>query len=212
MKFSVLFLFFLCFTFSVQAQEVRTELFVGNEAPVLDVFWIKPFHKDSPFMFLSRNKLSVEKYEFDTQGKDQFSSLNVLGYQFKKTGLGVVIAATATSNSPTQFRTGLQFMKAKPTFTIYSILSTKLGKDGDARWLTIGQYTPEINKKWRYFFRGEWVTSIVYQDTHRFSQGVLRLGFEYTSFQFGLGSEWLFLGQNFDLQSENYGIFLTKKF
>jgi hypothetical protein len=192
------------------AQNIRVEAFFGTEAPVLDVFWLKPAVQNSPFLFLSRNQFSIPEY---ASGTDQFSTLNILAYQFKDSGLGIAIAATARTNVAFQARSGIQFLKVKPNrWFLYSIISSKLGKAADARWLTIFQYTPKLADRWQLFTRAEWVTSIGFSDTHQFSSSMLRLGLQTGKWQFGMGSTVLWLGKHFKSTNSNLGVFLTHLF
>lgn len=202
-------IFFVSINF-LNAQEIRVETFFGTEAPVLDVFWLKPVAQKSQFLFLSRNKFSIPEYK---EGTDQFSTLNILAYQIKKSGFGVALAVTSRTNSSFQARSGIQFLKVKPKqWLLYSIVSSKLGKQADARWLTIFQFTPEINENWKLFTRVEWVSSIGFNDAHRFSSGIVRAGFQKGEWQFGLGTDLLWLGKDFKSTDNNYGVFLTHLF
>lgn len=192
------------------AQGIRVETFIGTEAPILDAFWLKPVAQHSSFLFLSRNKFSIPEY---ASGTDQFSTLNILAYQFKKTGFGIAIAATARTNSPFQARAGIQFLKVQPKkWLLYTIISSKLGNEADARWLTIFQYTPSININWQLFTRAEWVTAIGFSDTHRFSNAIIRLGLKRNHWQFGIGSEVLWLEKKFQTTHPNVGFFVAHVF
>ena len=192
------------------AQKIRVEGFVGNTSSVVDVFWLKPFVKESPFLYLSRNTYRIPNLD-SAQGN--FSTLHIGAYQFGKTGLGLALAATATTNSAMQARAGIQFLKAKPQkWLFYTIFSTKLGSDSDARWLAIGQITPRLRKNLDAFVRGEWITSIGFGDSHRFSANILRVGLQWKQWQFGPGTDLIWTGSRFEQQSSNYGFFLTHLF
>lgn len=210
-KYLTLLLLITFATVSAQAQEIRTELFMGTEEPALDIFWIEPFGKGSPFVFLSRNTIRVDGYESESPA--QFSTLEVAAYQIKKSGFGLALAATGSTASPLQGRAGVQFMKAKPgTWVLYSIASTKLGSESDFRYLAIFQYKPSITENTKAFFRGEWVSSFGYEDSHRFSANLLRVGVAWKEWQFGAGSEILWLGKSFHTQKRNFGLFFTRLF
>ncbi|PQJ78991.1 hypothetical protein [Polaribacter porphyrae] len=207
---SLFFLLIICCSKPLHAQNIRVETFIGTEAPVLDVFWLKRVAKNSQFLFLSRNTYSIPEYK---EGTDQFSTLNILAYQIKKTGFGFAVAATARTNSSFQARSGIQFLKVKPNeWLLYTIISSKLGEQADVRWLTIFQFTPKINENWQLFTRAEWVSSVGFTDAHRFSSGMVRIGLQRSKWQFGLGSDFLWLGKDFKGTDTNYGIFLTHLF
>lgn len=203
-------LFYLLSSLTLLAQEIRVEGFVGNESPSIDVFWVEPFVKGSQFLFLSRNTYTITDYDNE---RGNFSTLNIAAYQIKKTGFGIALAVTATSNAPFQTRSGIQFLKVKPKkWLVYSILSSKIGSDADARWLNIAQWTPALTEKLDLFMRAEWVTSIGFRDTHRFSASIVRLGFQIKQWQFGPGADFLWTGSEFNNQSANYGVFITHLF
>ena len=146
---------FILLAVDLHAQSIRLESFIGTESPGIDVFWVKTFQEGSSFIYLSRNSLRLTNYESE-QGR--FSSLNVVSYQIKQSGFGLALAASASSNSAFQGRGGIQFLKAKPdTYSLYSILSLKLGSDPDARWLVIAQASPKLTETLDLFFRVEWV-------------------------------------------------------
>lgn len=191
------------------AQEIRVEIFAGHENPSLDVFWVEPIGEASPWLFLSRNTFSLPEYEIE-QGN--FSTLNIAAYQIKKTGLGLALAASANSNLPLQGRAGVQFLKGGADWLFYSILSSKLGEDADARCLAIAQYTPRLGGQIKQFYRIEWVTSMGFQDAHRFSASLVRAGLQVAEWQFGLGGDFLWTGSGFANQTSNFGVFLTHLF
>ena len=142
----------------------------------------------------------------------RFSTLHILSYQLKNTGLGLAMAGTA-SNVEFQGRAGVQFLKAKAReWLVYTIVSTKLGVDGDFRWLLITQYTPKISNKLRWFNRVEWVSAFGYNDNHRFSQGILKEGIQINRWQFGVGAELLWVGDSFSSIQQNWGVFLAHIF
>jgi hypothetical protein len=204
---------FLYFLFSLLPtlifSQIRMESFFGDDEPVIDVFWVKPIQENSSFLFLNRNKFALPSYQSDSP---RFSSLNILSYQLKDTGLGLAIAATA-SNAGFEGRTGIQFLKVKPKeWLFYTIASTSLGKDGDFRSLWIAQFTPKLSNKWRWFNRLEWISAFGYEDQHRLSQGILKEGLLINGWQFGMGFELLWLGKSFTSVQQNWGIFLARDF
>lgn len=189
--------------------QIRIESFFGNDEPVIDVFWIKPVQEHSSLLYLNRNKFGLPKYESESP---RFSTLHVLSYQLEKTGWGVAIAGTA-NNADFQGRVGIQFLKVKPNhWLFYTIASTKIGTNGDFRQLIIAQFTPKLSKKWRWFNRLEWVSAFGYDDSHRFSQGILKEGFQVNFWQFGLGAELLWVGNSFSSFQKNWGFFVARIF
>lgn len=197
---------------SAQSQEVRAELFFGNKNPALEVFFIEPFKKKSAFLFISRNNFSIPDYKTDSNSRTQFMTLNVVSYQFRNTGLSIAVEGRGESENSFEGRVGFQFLKANEKHLIYSLLTTKFGSKADARWLTIGQFTPEIKNSLKFFSRAEWTTAFFYSGDHHYSQGVLKIGLEYKSWQFGPGAEWVWKEKDFINEESNYGVFLTKKF
>lgn len=205
----LLLVFLLVFTSDWVLGQIRVETFVGDHEPVFDVFWVKPFEKNSSFQYLNRNKFRLPSY---SNQSPQFSTLNVLSYQLGKTGLGLAIAATAT-NAEFQTRAGIQFQRVRPKeWLIYAIGSTSLGRAGDFRGLLIFQITPKLTKHWRWFNRLEWVSALGYGDYHRFSQGILKEGVQIQRWQFGFGTELLWLGRSFASVKQNWGLFVAREF
>lgn len=205
-------LFLLCLVVvqPLWSQEIRPEGFIGNQNPGIDVFWVSPFGTSSQFLFISRNTFSAPGYESEI---GDFNTLNITAYQIRKTGIGVALATTATSSAALQARGGLQWLKMKPKqWLLYTILSSKLGTAPDVRWLTIAQISPHINEKLDGFTRFEWVTSVGFADTHRFSASLVRIGLQVKNWQFGPGANFLWTGRDFARQSANYGVFLTHVF
>ncbi len=76
----------------------------------------------------------------------------------------------------------------------------------------IAQFTPKLSEKWRWFNRFEWISSLGYNDSYRFSQGILKEGVEINHWQFGLGVELLGVERSFTSLQQNWGIFLARNF
>lgn len=194
----------------VKAQnEVRAEMFFGNQSPVLDVFFIKPFTTNAAFTFLSRSKIALPEYK---TGNDEFASTNIIGFEIKKTGLGIALAAKKAKEESLNARAGIQYLKNSEKLLFYNILSTQWADSADVRLLSIIQFIPELSEKWKLLLRAEWESSLLYEGGHNFSQNILRVGLECNNWQFGLGSEWLWRKKEFAVEEKNYGLFLTRKF
>ena len=208
---NILFVFAcVCVVANGVAQEVRLESLVGINGVGVDAFWVEPFGPKSHFLYTSRNTFRTNGY---TTQPRSFSTLNIASYQIKKSGFGIAALAVADSHSPIQARLGIQFFRVKRgKFLLNSIVSSKVGAQPDGRCLVIVQYTPEITTRLDLFTRAEWLTSIGFKDTHRFSTNLLRLGVQMRTWQWGVGSELLWVGSGFQLQNHNYGVFVTKVF
>jgi hypothetical protein len=198
----------LCASVVAKAQVVA-EVFGGHQNAAHEVWWSKPFAEQSRFSFFSYTRFRTH---YQTSAKNEFLSYSTANYEIGK-GFGVAAGGFITNFGFSPVVAANYFFQ-NDTWLVNVFPSVEVKQNANAELFLFLQFRPKLTNKLRLFSQLIVNFNANFQ-YHNFSEENLRIGLDYKTFQFGLGSDF---GQirntetNATLHTLNYGLFLRKEF
>lgn len=180
------------------------ELMPATEYVFADIQFLEPFDKSYRFTLFSRTRIQVD---YDEQVS--FFSGAYFSYT-PKSGLGTTFLGRA-DNAGAGADWGIHFNRTKATWSFFGLLAKDLTESNAYSWFSIFRYRPKINGQWKGYHSIELFT-VMNGGDHGASLQRIRLGVEKAGYQFGIGFNWLELGNAFLFLNDSYGIFIRKSF
>jgi hypothetical protein len=193
-----------------QAQTVG-EVFVNQANTAHEIWWNKSLREQSKWSFFNYSRFRVN---YQSSRKNEFLSYSTLNYEIGK-GFGIAGGGFVTNFGFSPVIAANYFYQ-NSTWFVNIFPSVELKKQPNLELFVFLQYRPRLNEKWRIFSQLILNSNFTFQK-HNFSEQNLRLGLDYQSYQFGLGSDLSQLPHQTSENSQvlfnfNYGLFLRKEF
>lgn len=201
----------------IASAQIPVEVFAGHKKATVDIMFFK-FIKNkeghnSRFLLFNRNRASIDYAMTKTTNLPQFGFTEGFSYNHEKwKGFAPVIVASIL-NRGVYPKAGIQFVKIKKDYTIFSWLVAETLKDANVDFFFLARYTPRLTAKVNLFSQVELVNAFpsVAQNNFSFTKR-FRLGLKIKEFQLGAGLDLSQSGRNDFLKTENYGGFLRYEF
>lgn len=180
------------------------ELMPGNQYLFTDVQFLGNFDQGYKFTLFNRTRVQID---YDDQV--DFFSAAYLNYT-TNFGLGITSIARI-NNQGSNIDVGIHFLKNTKNISFFGIASFSLTEDNTLSWFSILRYRPVISEQWKFYSSLELFT-VLNQSGHAASIQRIRIGMDHQTYQFGLATNLLALGNKFDFFNNNYGVFIRKEF
>lgn len=197
--------------------QIPTEVFVGHKKTTVDIMFFKFFKNktgnNSKFLFFNRNRAGIDYAMTKTTNLPQFGFTEALSYNHEKLkGLAPVVVA-GILNSGVYPKAGIQFVKIKKDYTIFTWVVTETKKDPNFDIFFLARYTPALSNTCHLFSQVELVNAFptVDQKNYAFTQR-FRLGLKIKEFQFGFGLDVSQFGNGNFTTSNNIGGFFRYEY
>ena len=195
-------LFLLLIQLGLKAQSV--ELMPSTEYLFADIQLLKPFDRSYRFTLFSRTRIQVDYKE-----QVNFFSGAYFSYT-QKNGWGTTFLSRV-NNTGTGADGGIHYNRNSTNWSFFGLLAKDLTEIGGYSWFSILRYRFRLNETWKAYCSLELFTAMD-DGNHIASLQRIRLGLDRADYQFGLGFNWLELGNDFLFINDTYGIFIRKEF
>lgn len=180
------------------------ELLPSTEYVFADIQWLKPFDRAYRFTLFSRTRMQV-----DYQEQVNFFSGAYFSYT-QKNGWGTTFLGRA-NNTGVGADGGIHYNRNSANWSFFGLLAKDLTETGGYSWFSILRYRLRLNETWKAYSSLELFTAMD-GGNHIASLQRIRFGLDRAGYQFGLGFNWLELGNGFLFINDTYGIFIRKEF
>ncbi len=206
----VLGVLFLLSYWSFEANGQNTEYYAGNRRSGVDLLWFRNFRTLSggatPCLFFSRNRASAD----NSTGTTAWGSTQAVSYNFQN-GLGFVAVAAFDAGGFTP-KLGMQWYKRGQNWMIFSWLVADLNKRKSVDFFGMLRYEPVFTTHWKGFFQIELFPVFPTNGSNPNLTERFRIGAKYTSWGFGLMSDWSQSGSPLQGNPVNSGLFMRYDF
>lgn len=196
--------------------QIPVEVFLGNEKATFDLMFFKFFNnkhnESSRFLFFNRNRVGIDYEMTSTEKLPQFGFTEAVSYNHPKLKGFAPVFVTQVFNSGIYPKAGVQFVRLKENFTLFSWLVSEIQNNPGIDYYLLFRYTPKITSSLKLFTQIETLNTFYTVNSYfSFSQR-FRIGLKIQKIQFGLGADLAEKEQNnFSLDS-NSGLFLRYEF
>jgi hypothetical protein len=188
----------------IKAQPIPIELMVGNKYGSVNLVFNKNFSQTSPLGFFHMNSV---QFDYKDADKNSFILQDLLYVEtFKNLRVAGGVAYSIGGFDPTA---GFQYVYSGKKFLFLCAPRINIESDPSYDIMTILQYKPEINDRFKLFTRLQMLNLFNSGGNIRSYQW-LRLGLEIKGIQFGLAANIDEYGAHSSVES-NFGIFIRKE-
>lgn len=210
------FVIFIISHFTAKAQ-IPAEIFVGEKRATIDIMFFKYFknskEENSRWLFFHRNRASVDvKAELMKQNV-LFGFTEAFSYNHHALKGVAPVAVLSILNGGVTPKAGIQFVKLRPSFTLFSWAVASLESQTVLDYFLLLRYTPVISAKTKAFLQFESINALATADTSPNAFTLRsRIGLKHNHFQWGVGLDQSWNGKNDYVSTTNPGIFVRYEF
>lgn len=199
-----------------QAQTVPFEIFGGDKRTTVDLLLKKNLHgkveTKSKFLFFSRSRVSLDYNETKTNNLPQFALTEAMSYNIKSLNGFAPVAVLQVFNRGTFPKAGVQYLKLKTNFTLFSWSVIDLAKDPSVDVFILSRFTPRLTEKAKLYTQLELLSNFPSLNTNMNFTQRIRVGLKFDEVQFGLGLDISEVGKENFTNTTNAGVFLRYEF
>lgn len=193
------------------------EVFAGKERTTLDLMFFRYFKNQkggsSHWLFFNRNRASIDYRMTSSAYLPQFGFTEAVSFNHAAMrGFAPVLVGQVLSRG-VYAKGGVQFVRLKPEFTLFSWLVTEMAAQPDIDLFLLLRYTPVLQGDLALFSQLELLETISSpsQPVYYFTQRI-RLGLQHKSLQGGLGVDFNQYGSTHFTLNYNPGVFIRYQF
>lgn len=197
--------------------QIPVEVFAGHKKATVDIMFFRFIKNkaghDSRFLFFNRNRAVIDYAMTKKNNLPQFGFTEACSYNHEKLKGFAPVVVAGILNSGLYPKAGIQFVKLKKDYTIFSWLVTETLKEPNVDFFCLVRYTPALSHTFNLFSQVEFVNTFptVPGKTFSFAQRV-RLGLKIKGFQFGAGLDFSQYGRVNFTTTVNIGGFIRYEF
>jgi len=180
------------------------ELLPSTEYVFADIQFLEPFDRAYRFTLFSRTRMQI-----DYKGQVNFFSGAYFSYTQKK-GWGTTFLGRV-NNAEVGADGGIHYSQNRTNWSFFGLLAKDLTEPGGFSWFSILRHRLRLNETWKAYSSLELFIAMD-GGNHIASLQRIRIGLDRMGYQFGLGFNWLELGNAFLFLNDTYGIFIRKEF